>query len=246
MWTQRTELLLGKENLEHLKSAHVLIAGLGGVGAYVAEMLCRAGIGTLTIVDADDINETNINRQLLALTNTVGKAKIELMKERLLLINPDVKINAHKVYLCDELAPDLITTCKYDYVVDAIDTLAPKVWFIKTCMDAGLPLVSSMGAGAKLAPEEVKIADISKSRECPLAYMLRKRLRKVGISKGFKVVFSTEKPIKSAVVECDNEQNKKSVLGTISYLPAVFGCFCASVVIRDIIEKYQDSNTKTN
>ena len=235
-WQERTLLLLGEEKVEKLSNAHILIVGLGGVGAYAAEMLCRAGVGRLTIADADIINPSNKNRQLLALTSTMGKAKADLMSQRLLDINPDVQLTSIHAYLQEEDFERILNNNKFDYVVDAIDTLAPKVNLIKLCMQKNIPLVSSMGAGAKLDPTKVEIRDISKSHHCPLAHMLRKRLHRIGIRKGFKVVFSSEGPIMDAVQLCDNEPNKKSIVGTISYLPAIFGCYCASVVINELTE----------
>ncbi len=235
-WQERTSLLLGNEKIKKLSNAHVFVVGLGGVGAYAAEMLCRAGIGRLTIADADVINPSNRNRQLLALTSTTGKAKTDLMAQRLLDINPNLQLTSIQAYLHEDDFEQLLTANKFDYVVDAIDTLAPKVNLIKLCLQKNIPIVSSMGAGAKLDPAKVEIRDISKSHHCPLAHMLRKRLHKLGIRKGFKVVFSSEDPITEAVQLCDDEPNKKSIVGTISYLPAIFGCYCASVVINDLID----------
>lgn len=235
-WLARTELLIGKENIKKLNNSHVLVAGLGGVGGYAAEAICRAGIGKMTIIDADVINPTNRNRQLLALESAQGKSKVELMAQRLLDINPDLELNPIKVYLKDVkiremLAPD------YDYVVDAIDTLSPKVFFIKNCMERNLPLVSSMGSGGRLDPSQIKVADVSKSFACNFAQVLRKKLHGWNIYTGFKVVFSPETVPKNVVVVTDNETNKKSTVGTISYMPAIFGLTVASVVIRDLIQK---------
>lgn len=235
-WKVRTSLLIGNNSIDKLANAHVFIVGLGGVGAYAAEMLCRAGVGQLTIADADVINPSNRNRQLLALTSTIGKAKAELMAQRLLDINPEVKLTVIQAYLKDEDFEKILQPNKFSYVVDAIDTLAPKVNLIKYCIQKNIPIVSSMGSGAKINPEKIEISDISKSHHCPLAHMLRKRLHKIGIRKGFKVVFSYEDPITDAVQLCDDELNKKSIVGTISYLPAIFGCYCASVVIRELID----------
>ena len=236
-WLTRTELLIGKENIEKLRQSHVLIAGLGGVGAYAAEQICRAGVGKMTIVDSDVVQQSNRNRQLLALTSTIGKSKVEMMKERLLLINPELEVNALQVYLIDDKIPEVLNLANYDYVVDAIDTLSPKIFFIVNVFQKGFPLVSSMGAGGKFDPTQVRIEDISKSYNCKLAYYIRKKIHKFDIYKGFKAVFSAEEVEKSAIVVSDNEKNKKSTVGTISYMPAVFGCACASVVIRELIGK---------
>ncbi len=235
-WQTRTQLLLGNDKLDKLRQAHVLIVGLGGVGAYAAEMLCRAGIGTLTIADGDVINDSNRNRQLLALSSTIGKPKTEVMAARLFDINPEeVNVNSIQQYLRSEEF-DALLAQKYDYVVDAIDTLLPKVNFIEKCLAQKLRIVSSMGAGGRLDPTQVEIADIDKSHHCPLAYMLRKRLHQRGIRTGVKVVFSPEPIDPQAMEESCGEQNKKTTVGTISYMPAVFGCACASVVIRDLMD----------
>lgn len=236
-WLNRTELLIGKENIEKLANANVLIAGMGGVGAYAAEQICRAGVGKMTIVDADIVNLSNCNRQLIALTTTVGKPKAELMKERLLQINPELQLNALQIYLKDEKIPELLNSDKFDYVVDAIDTLSPKLYFIINSYQLGLPIVSSMGAGGKLDPSKISVTDISKTYNCKLAYYLRKKLHKYDIYKGFKAVFSAEEVDKSAIMITDQEQNQKSTVGSISYMPAIFGCTLASVVIRDLIDK---------
>lgn len=233
-WLERTSLLISEEKIEILTKSHVLVVGLGGVGAYAAEMLCRAGVGHLTIVDADTVSVTNLNRQLIALTSTQGKAKSDVLATRLKDINPLVNLTVIHDYIRDEKTDELLSE-SYDYVVDAIDTLAPKVNLIRRCVEKNIPLVSSMGAGAKLDPSKIEIADISKSHHCPLAHQLRKRLNRLGIRKGFKVVFSSEIPITEAIQLCDNEPNKKTIVGTISYMPPMFGCMCASVVIRDLI-----------
>lgn len=235
-WLERTELLLGNEKLEKLQNKHVLVVGLGGVGAYAAEMICRAGVGKLTIVDGDTVNLTNINRQLPALHSNLHKPKAELMAERLKDINPNVALNVINEFIRDEDMKEFLNA-DFDYVVDAIDTLSPKVHLIYNAMQRGFRVISSMGAGGKLDPYGVKIADVSKSYNCNLARVLRKRLRKLGIAKGFPVIFSPEDVDKSAVIVTPNKQNKKSNVGTISYMPALFGIHCASKVIRDLIEE---------
>ena len=234
-WLERTELMLGKEALGRLRTANVLVVGLGGVGAYAAEMLVRAGVGRMTIADSDSVSESNINRQLIALHSTVGRKKAEIMSERLLDINPELALRVVDEYVKDELTYRLLDSERFDYVVDAIDTLSPKLALILGCLERRYPLVSSMGAGAKLDPTQLEIADISKTHHCPLAHMLRKRLHKAGVRSGFKAVFSPEPPIESAIICCD-ERNKASNAGTISYMPALFGIGCASVVIRDICD----------
>ena len=233
-WLERTELLLGKENLGKLQDARVLVVGLGGVGAYAAEQLCRAGIGKMTIVDGDVVESSNRNRQLPALKSTVGKPKSEILAERFLDINPKLELTVVHEYIREERIPELLKSQPFDYVVDAIDTLAPKVFLIYHSMQLGLKLVSSMGAGGKTDPTQIQITDISKSYNCKLARMLRKRLSKLDIKKGFRVVFSPE-AIPENAMRVEEGQNKKSTVGTISYMPAVFGCFIASVVIRDLV-----------
>ena len=233
-WLERTQLLLGGEKLAMLQKANVLVVGLGGVGAYAAEMICRTGVGRMTIADADLVAESNINRQLVALHSTVGKTKSEVLAARLMDINPQLELTVVTAYIKDEATYELLDSARFDYVVDAIDTLSPKVALIKGSLERDIPLVSSMGAGAKTDPTMVEIKDISKSHHCPLAHMLRKRLHRLGIRRGFKAVFSPEEIRPGAMIEVD-EQNKKSNVGTISYMPAVFGCACASVVVRGVI-----------
>lgn len=233
-WLERTELFMGKEKLQLLTNSNVLIVGVGGVGAYAAEMLCRSGVGSITIVDADVISLSNINRQLIALHSNVGKNKVDVLSKRLKDINPELKITSIQRYITSENIEELFYNQNFDYVVDAIDTLAPKVSLISECIKRELKLVSSMGAGAKSDPTLVEITDISKTKYCPLAHMLRKRLSKKGIKKGFYAVFSTEEVRDGAMILCE-EQNKKSNVGTISYMPAIFGCACASTVIRELL-----------
>ncbi len=233
-WQERTELLIKTENLQRLRSAHIFVAGLGGVGAYAAEMLCRAGVGQLTIADGDQVNPSNRNRQLLALASTQGQRKADLMARRLLDINPDLKLTVYDEFLRDERT-DQILNQPYDYVVDAIDTLSPKIFLINQAVKTGLPLVSSMGAGGKLDPAKVLVADFSNTFHCNLARMLRKRLKRLGVGGGFWAVFSSELINDEAVTPVEDEPNKKTTVGTISYMPAIFGCVCASVVIRQLL-----------
>lgn len=231
---ERTELLLGEEKLSILRKSNVLVVGLGGVGAYAAEMIARSGVGRMTIVDCDVVSVSNINRQLPALTSTVGQSKSLLMSLRLRDINPNIELNVVDNFLDETNIAIVLDGETYDYVVDAIDTLSPKVLLIEECLKRGYNIVSSMGAGAKTDPTKVQITDISKSNYCPLAHALRKRLNRLGIRRGFKVVFSPEEVREGAMVLCE-ERNKKSNVGTISYMPPVFGCHCASVVIRGLI-----------
>ncbi|MCD6557244.1 MAG: tRNA threonylcarbamoyladenosine dehydratase [Bacteroidales bacterium] len=231
----RTVLLLGEEKFEKLQKAHVFIVGLGGVGGYAAEQIARAGIGKLTLIDSDIVNESNLNRQIIALHSTLGKNKTSILSNRLKDINPEISIQSETVFINEENIETVLQKTKPDYVIDAIDTLMPKVNLIKTCLKLNIPLVSSMGAGGRLNPEKVHISDISKTYNCGLARMLRKRLHKFNIRTGFKAVFSSEKVNRDVIIE-EKSQNKKTNVGTISYMPAIFGMFCASVVIQDLID----------
>ena len=231
----RTVLLLGEEKFEKLQKAHVLIVGLGGVGGYAAEQIARAGIGKLTLIDSDIVNESNLNRQIIALHSTLGKNKTSILSNRLKDINPEISIQSENVFINEENIETVLQKTKPDYVIDAIDTLMPKVNLIKTCLKLNIPLVSSMGAGGRLNPEKVHISDISKTYNCGLARMLRKRLHKFNIRTGFKAVFSSEKVNRDVIIE-EKSQNKKTNVGTVSYMPAIFGMFCASVVIQNLIE----------
>ena len=233
-WLERTELLIGKERVRELKSSHVLVVGLGGVGAYAAEMLCRSGIGSLTIVDSDTVHPSNINRQLPALHSTIGLSKVSLLEARLKDINPEVEIIALNEFLKDERTVELLENNKYDFVVDAIDSVSPKIFLIYHSLIRHIPIISALGAGGKTDLSKIKITDISKTYECALAKVVRKRLKSLGITKGLAVVFSPEIVKKEAIILVENEQNKKSSAGTISYLPAVFGCYLAQYVIENI------------
>ncbi len=232
-WLSRSELLLGREALGRLGNSRVLVAGLGGVGAYAAEMICRAGVGHLTIVDGDTVHESNRNRQLPALVSTGGKLKARVMGERLRDINPSVSLTIIEEFIRDERMAEILDM-GFDYVVDAIDTLSPKVFLIWHSVQRNYPLVSSMGAGGKYDPTSVAIADISQTTGCTLARILRKRLHRLGVREGFTAVYSPEPVDKSRILEVKDERNKASVVGTVSYMPAAFGIACASVVIRDL------------
>lgn len=234
-WQTRTALLMGDEALERLSRSTVAVVGVGGVGAYAAEMLARAGVGHLILLDCDVVSPSDKNRQLLATDSAMGKVKVDVMEARLKDINPAIQITKIEDYLTEENVPQMLGGYKIDYLVDAIDTLAPKLALIEYCVKIGIPHVSSMGAGAKYDATKVRLVDLSKSYNCPLAYIVRKKLRKRGIEKGFKVVFSEELPEREAIVE-DAGRNKKSQVGTISYMPAVFGCVCAQAAI-DFLRK---------
>jgi tRNA A37 threonylcarbamoyladenosine dehydratase len=232
-WLTRTELLLGEEKLLKLKSSNVLIVGLGGVGAWAAEMICRSGVGSMTIVDGDTIHPSNLNRQLAALKSTEGLPKAEVVGQRLRDINPDLNLTVIHEYLKDERMIEILDK-GYDFVVDAIDTLSPKIFLIYHSLQRKFNLVSSMGAGGKTDPLKVMISDISETSNCPLARLIRKRLHRLGIHEGFTAVFSPEATDKSKTIPTTGENNKASIVGTISYMPAAFGIACASVAIRHL------------
>ena len=236
-WTDRTALLLGEDKMRRLQEAHVLVVGVGGVGAYAAEMLCRAGVGEMTIVDADTVQPTNINRQLPATHSTIGRPKVEVLAERFRDINPDIRLHALPMYLKEEEVASLLAgalNCQFNIIVDAIDTIAPKCALIVEAMRRGIPIVSSMGAGAKSDITQIRFADLWDTYHCGLAKAVRTRLKKAGIRKSLPVVFSTEQADRRAVITVDDERNKKSTAGTISYMPAVFGCYLAEYVIRHL------------
>ena len=231
-WKQRTRLLLGEEKMERLQQAHVLVVGLGGVCAYAAEMICRAGVGRMTIVDADTVQPTNINRQLPALHSTMGREKAEVLAARFKDINPDIQLTVLPVFLKDDNIPELLDAARYDFIVDAIDTLAPKCYLIAEALKRHIKIVSSMGAGAKSDITQIRFADIWDTYHCGLSKAVRKRLQKLGIKRKLPVVFSTEQADPKAVLLTEDEQNKKSTCGTVSYMPAVFGCYLAEYVIK--------------
>lgn len=218
--------------MQRLQKAHVLVVGLGGVGAYAAEMICRAGVGRMTIVDADTVQPTNINRQLPALHSTLGMSKAAVLEKRFRDINPEIELTVLPVFLKDENIPELLDAAPYDFVVDAIDTLAPKCHLIAETMIRRIKIVSSMGAGAKSDITQVRFADIWDTYHCGLSKAVRKRLQKMGIKRKLPVVFSTEQADAKAVLLTEEEQNKKSTCGTVSYMPAVFGCYLAEYVLK--------------
>ncbi len=234
-WQERTRILLG-DDLDKLTQAKILVVGLGGVGGIATEMLCRAGVGNLTIVDGDTVHESNLNRQIYTTYGVVGQPKTEVLGRLLQQINPDLKLTKIQSFIKDDEMIDLLKSEKFDYVVDAIDTLSPKVFLLYHSVKLGLRVVSSMGAGGKLDASLVQVADISKSHDCPLARIVRKRLHRLGIYKGIKVIFSPEHISEHAILEI-NQQNKKTTHGTISYLPNIFGIYAAQTVIWEIINR---------
>lgn len=230
----RTDLLLGGERLERLRQSHILVVGLGGVGGYAVEMLCRSGIGELTIVDADTVQQSNINRQLIATQETIGSSKAQLWEQRIKSINPEIILHTKEIFIKDEITDELLVEFDYDFVIDAIDTLSPKVNLIKSLRLGDIPFVSAMGAGAKLDPTLIRIGRMDKAKNCTLARFIRKRLRKLSVPLDFTVVYSEELPNDDAVLLTEGEQNKKSTAGTIAYMPAVTGCYCAHVAIQHL------------
>ena len=232
----RTQLMLGEEKTQQLINKNVLIIGLGGVGGICAEMIARAGIGKMTIADGDVVDLSNCNRQVAALHSTAQQSKAAVMAERIRDINPAIELTVLNEFIQEQRTVELVANGGFDYAVDCIDTLTPKVWFIKTCIDQGVPIVSSLGAGGKMDPSQIQVEDISKSYQCKLARYVRKYLHEMGIYNGVKVVFSPEKIDKEKVIVTEKAFPKKSLIGTISYMPAIFGCVTASVVIRDLYE----------
>ena len=236
-WLQRTELLVKEEGIGKLQSANILIVGLGGVGSFAAEFLVRSGIGNLTIVDGDTVDITNINRQLPALNSTIGKNKTDVVAERILDINPKINLKKINEFLEPERMEEILTQEKFDYVLDCIDSLSPKLALIITCKRKKIKLVSAMGAGGKTDPSKVMVRDISKTNNCFLAKQIRKKLKKEQIHKGFRCVFSTEIQDENSLKMTDGSNYKKSFYGTISYMPAIFGLYAAAEVIRFLLKK---------
>ena len=236
IWLERTELLIKEAGIERLKKSNILIVGMGGVGSFAAEFIARSGVGNLTIVDGDTVDVTNINRQLPALHSTIGLDKVELMARRILDINPELNLTRINEFLNPERMEEIIQAGNFDYVLDCIDSVSPKLALIKAAKRHKIKIISCMGAGGKMDPSKVMVRDISKTRNCYLAKQVRKRLKKEGINKGFRCVFSTELQREDSLKMTDGSNFKKSFYGTISYLPAIFGLYAASEVIRYLIE----------
>ncbi len=230
-WMQRTVLLLGAERMERFRRAHVLVVGTGGVGAYAAEMLVRAGVGRLTLLDADCVQESNINRQLCALHSTVGEEKVRVLARRFLDINPRLDLTLRAEFLEEQAVPALLDGADYDFIVDAIDTVAPKCALIEEAMRRRVRIVSSMGAGAKTDITQIRFADLWETFHCGLSKAVRARLKKDGMRRPLPVVFCAQQADPDAVVAVEGERNKKTTTGTVSYMPAVFGCYLAQYVI---------------
>lgn len=234
-WTERAELLFKKEGLDNLKNSHVLVVGLGGVGSFAAEFLARAGVGTMTIVDGDVVDITNINRQLPALHSTVGQPKVTIVGDRLMDINPELKLIRVQEFLSPERALEIVTE-EFDYVLDCIDSVTPKLNLIIAAKRKHVKIISSMGAGGKMEASKVKVTDISNTINCYFAKTIRKRLKEVKIDK-LKVVFSSEIQDESSLKMTDGSNFKKSFYGTNSYMPGLFGLYTAETVIRYLLKK---------
>ena len=230
----RTEILLGKSAVEHLSECRVAVFGIGGVGGYVCEALARSGVGAFDLIDNDTVCESNINRQIIATDKTVGMYKTDVMKERILEINPDAEVNTYKCFFLPENASDFPFE-KYDYVVDAIDTVTAKIELVMQCSKLGIPIMSSMGAGNKLDPTMFRVSDIYKTNMDPLAKAMRRELKKRGIKK-LKVVYSEEKPLQpiEAPAESDQTTKRRSIPGSTAFVPSVAGLIIAGEVIKDL------------
>lgn len=235
-WTERAELLFKKEGLEKLKNSNVMVVGMGGVGSFAAEFIARAGVGKMTIVDGDVVDITNINRQLPALHSTVGAPKVKIVGDRLMDINPELELTRIEEFLSPERAFELVTP-EFDYVLDCIDSITPKLNLIVAAKRKKVKIISNMGAGGKVLASKVVVKDIKKTDVCPLAKTIRKRLKKEGITSGVKAVFSLEKPDESSLKMTDGTNFKKSFFGTNSWMPALFGLHAAETVVRYLLEK---------
>lgn len=231
-WLQRGEILIGSERQERLKSAHILVVGLGGVGSWAAEMLCRAGVGEFTIIDADTVDVTNINRQMPALSTTVGKPKCSVVAERMRAINPEVKITTGEFFVNGENIPELLDKGGYSFVVDAIDTLEPKAALIKGCWERGIRIISSMGAGAKCNLADIRTGNLWKTEHCTLAKNVRRTLKEYRGVYSLPVIYSIEQPRKEAIAP--NPAGGKPIIGSVAYFTATFGCYMAEYVIKEI------------
>lgn len=236
-WLERTQLLIKDEGIEKLHHANLLVVGLGGVGSFAAEFLARAGVGNMMIIDGDTVDQTNINRQLPALNSTVGRLKAEVVANRLLDINPELNLKVQDRFLNPEDMDELFSTQSFDYVLDCIDSVSPKISLILSARRRKIKVISCMGAGGKMDPSKVLVRDISKTKNCFLAKQVRKRLKKEYIDKGFRCVFSTEIQREHSLKLTDGTNFKRSFYGTISYIPAVFGLYAAAEVINYLISR---------
>ncbi|MCR4789414.1 MAG: tRNA threonylcarbamoyladenosine dehydratase [Lachnospiraceae bacterium] len=230
---ERTRLLLGEEAMEKLKNSRVAVFGVGGVGGYVCEALVRSGVGSIDIIDKDEISLSNLNRQIIATRKTIGKDKVDVMKERMLEIDPDVKVTVYKCFFLPDNS-DYFPFEEYDYVVDAVDTVTAKIELVMKCTEKNVPIISSMGAGNKLDASAFRVADIYDTKMCPLAKVMRHELKQRGIKK-LKVVYSEEKPLKPLEDISDYEKTGKDVPGSVAFVPSVAGLIIGGEVIKDLI-----------
>lgn len=234
-WLSRSKLLVGEDGIQKMQNAHVLVVGLGGVGSFAAEFICRAGVGEMTIVDGDVVDPTNRNRQLPALATNHGVSKADIMSERLLAINPELRINVVKEFLSPQKCEEILEQ-KFDYVMDCIDSITPKLTLLSVAYRKEQRIVSSMGAGGKIDPTRIQVTDLLDTYQCNFAHYVRKRIRRMGVDRGIKAVFSAEPNDADSLIMTDGSNFKRSAYGTISYMPAAFGGVCASVVIRELLE----------
>lgn len=238
----RTQILLGDEAMNRLQNAHVAVFGVGGVGGYVCEALVRSGVGQFDLIDSDEVCLSNINRQIIATHDTVGQYKVDVMKARMLTINPDVKVNVHRCFFLPENA-DEFPFASYDYVIDAVDTVTAKIELVMKCQEEGVPIISSMGAGNKLDASAFKVADIYRTNVCPLAKVMRRELKKRGVKK-LKVVYSEEQPLTPLIdenqIKCDASDepsarsSRRATPGSVAFVPSVVGLIIAGEVVKDI------------
>lgn len=228
----RTKILIGESSMAKLAKARVAIFGIGGVGGYVAEALSRSGIASFALIDKDTVSESNINRQIIASYDTIGQSKCEVMKNRILSINPNAKIDVYNIFYLPENS-DVIDFSAFDYIVDAVDTVKAKISIVKKAKELNIPVISSMGAGNKMNPTAVEVSDIYKTSVCPLAKVMRRELKKIGI-KNLKVVFSKEEPIDHEQII--DQESKKAIPGSCAFVPSVFGLVIASEIVKDLIK----------
>lgn len=230
----RTALLLGEESIALLRRAHVLVVGVGGVGGMALAMLARAGVGRFTIVDGDCVAESNINRQQIAWRSTLGESKCSAARKMLHEISPEIIVESYDRFITEADIPTLLARASYSFVADAIDTIGPKCALLAACHEKDIPVISSMGAGAKVDPGQIQLADLSKTHTCALAKAVRRRLASYGIKRGIPTVFSSEPALAAAILSGSCEQGKQSTVGTVSYMPNIFGCFMAAHIIRQL------------
>lgn len=242
-WLERTELILGEDKIEQLKNAHVLIVGLGGIGSFAGEFIARSGVGTMTIIDGDVFDKTNKNRQLTALDSTIDRNKAVVLAERIKDINPAIQINIIEEFVLPERVWTILEEYRPDYVMDCIDSVTPKIEWIKACLRLKVKIISHLGAGGKMDASKVKVAKLENANNCKLGRYIKKRLRREGINfKRVKAVFSSEVQIKESLKMTNGLNYKRSFYGTVSYMPALFGLHGSAEVIKHLCNKKEDYN----